>query len=44
MVSAAAGCEGKDLDCDGDIDQIDFGIFQQCYSGEGEPATPGCRD
>jgi len=28
-----AGCEGKDLDSDGDVDQADFGVLQHCYSG-----------
>ncbi len=27
------GCEGYDLDGDGDVDQDDFAIFQRCFSG-----------
>jgi hypothetical protein len=38
------GCEGEDLDKDGDVDQSDYGLFQRCISGEDEPATPGCPD
>jgi hypothetical protein len=31
-----------DYDCDGDIDQSDFGIFQTCITGEGQgPTSPG---
>lgn len=33
-----------DFDTDGDVDQSDFGIFQRCYSGENNPADPGCAD
>ncbi|UCD27580.1 MAG: hypothetical protein JSV03_10730, partial [Planctomycetota bacterium] len=31
-----------DADCDGDIDQDDFAVFQQCYTGAGNsyPSTP----
>jgi hypothetical protein len=32
-------CEDKDLDGDGDVDQDDFGIFQQYYNGENRPAA-----
>ncbi len=31
-----------DLDDDGDVDQEDFGRFQRCYSGIGEPYTTAC--
>ncbi len=31
-----------DFDRDGDVDQEDFGIFQRCYSGEGQPVDPAC--
>lgn len=33
-----------DLDCDGDVDQSDFGTFQACLSGDYEPQTePACQ-
>ena len=32
-----------DLDEDGDIDLDDFGIFNDCYSGPGDPPDPGCE-
>ncbi|UCD27355.1 MAG: hypothetical protein JSV03_09505 [Planctomycetota bacterium] len=32
-----------DLDGDFDVDQEDFGLFQSCYSGSGEPHGPGCE-
>ena len=31
-----------DLDDDGDVDQIDFGRFQACYSGDGQSYGPDC--
>jgi hypothetical protein len=31
-----------DLDGDGDVDQKDFGVFQACLAGSGEPYPPGC--
>ncbi|HOW70179.1 MAG TPA: hypothetical protein PKY77_06205 [Phycisphaerae bacterium] len=31
-----------DADGDGDVDQRDFGSFQQCYTGSAGPAGPGC--
>ena len=34
-----------DSDADGDVDQQDFGHFQMCYSGSGEPQPePSCQD
>ncbi|HOQ85471.1 MAG TPA: hypothetical protein PLQ89_07105 [Phycisphaerae bacterium] len=30
-----------DLDLDGDVDQVDFGLFQRCYTGQGLPQTDG---
>jgi hypothetical protein len=34
-----------DFDGDGDVDQKDFGHFQECYSGSGEEQTdPNCLD
>ena len=41
--SLAAGCEGTDLDTDGDADQEEFAIWQRCYSGDNVPAKPGCE-
>jgi arylsulfatase A-like enzyme len=32
-----------DLDGDDDVDQEDFGKFQRCYTGMGEPPTTGCE-
>jgi hypothetical protein len=33
-----------DLDCDGDVDIDDFGIFQACSTGPAQqPPTPGCE-
>ena len=31
-----------DLDSDGDVDQKDFGLFQECYSGSGMTYRAGC--
>ena len=34
-----------DLDHDGDVDQEDFGLFQACLTGPGEPQQdPACQD
>lgn len=33
-----------DFDGDRDVDQTDFGYFQACYSGSGEPANAGCEE
>ncbi len=33
-----------DFDLDGDVDQVDFGLFQGCYSGSGVGCDPGCRE
>jgi hypothetical protein len=41
-VTASTADVAADLDHDGDVDQSDFGIFQRCYSGEGNPADPNC--
>ncbi len=33
-----------DLDGDGDVDQVDFGLFQVCFTGPGvSPPPPGCE-
>lgn len=38
-------CVPGDFDLDGDVDQEDFGVFQSCYSGSGQPQTaPACAD
>ena len=32
-----------DLDSDGDIDFVDFGVFQRCFTGaDGGPVAPEC--
>jgi hypothetical protein len=34
-----------DMDHDGDVDQVDFGLFQVCYTEPGQSqADPGCED
>ncbi len=33
-----------DFDEDNDVDQSDFGSFQRCYSGQGNPANPDCAN
>jgi len=33
-----------DMDGDGDVDQVDFGLFQHCYSGPNVSVPPGCGD
>jgi len=38
------GHVAADFDDDGDVDQADFGIFQRCYSGEGNPADADCAN
>lgn len=35
-------CADARLDADADVDMDDFGIFQRCYSGEGNVANPAC--
>jgi hypothetical protein len=30
------------MDVDEDVDQDDFGIFQDCFSGPDQPGDPGC--
>lgn len=34
---------GADMNRDGDVDQEDFGAFQQCYTSFAEPLTQDCR-
>jgi hypothetical protein len=33
-----------DFDCDGDVDQDDFGVLQRCYAGSGSSSPAGCTD
>ena len=32
-----------DRDMDGDVDQEDFGLFQECFTGEAPGVAPGCE-
>ena len=32
-----------DMDADNDVDQVDFGAFQSCYSGHGVVYAAGCE-
>lgn len=41
-VSSASGAPG-DCDGDGDIDLVDFGEFQLCFTGSSGVLTPGCE-
>ncbi|HSW45265.1 MAG TPA: serine protease [Phycisphaerae bacterium] len=34
----------SDFDMDGDVDMVDFGHLQRCYSGSGPQADPACFD
>jgi hypothetical protein len=36
------GCARAKLDGDDDVDQVDFGLFQRCLSGENVPRDPNC--
>jgi hypothetical protein len=40
-VSLTITSKPADFDLDGDVDQIDFGLFQRCYTGPGLPQTNG---
>ncbi|MBP7934868.1 MAG: hypothetical protein KA354_09515 [Phycisphaerae bacterium] len=40
-VPVTEACSIADFDGDKDVDQVDLGIYQWCFSGE-TPATPGC--
>jgi len=33
-----------DFDNDGDVDQVDFAIFQRCFSGRNVIAQPNCAN
>lgn len=37
-------CSNADLDSDGDTDQVEFGVWQRCFSGDNLPANPICAD
>jgi hypothetical protein len=44
-----AGCSPEqfgraDADGDNDVDQVDFSLFQRCYSGQNNPANLSCAD
>lgn len=44
---SACGAPRLDLDLDGDVDQVDFGLFQACYTGTVAPLSGGvcgCAD
>lgn len=44
-LTVLAGTPDMDFDNDGDVDQVDFGHLQACYSGIGVPQTdPACAD
>lgn len=40
-IPVSEACKIADFDGDSDVDQVDFGIYQRCFSGE-TPATHGC--
>jgi hypothetical protein len=44
---AVAGCECSvpfaDADADGDVDQLDFAVFQGCFEGEGVAVSGSCE-
>ncbi|GMV98664.1 MAG: hypothetical protein AMXMBFR83_30120 [Phycisphaerae bacterium] len=42
--TVSAGCIDFDLDIDADIDQVDYGIFQGCWSGPVNNFDPGCAN
>ena len=35
------GCDDADLDDDGDVDLLDFIVFQDCFNGPNRPAACG---
>ncbi len=40
--AAGEGCGSADFDGDNDVDQLDFGLLQRCYSGVGRLPEPQC--
>ena len=42
--TTASGDVPGDFDGDQDVDQADFGYFQMCFSGAGNPCTPDCQE
>ena len=42
-LSFVTGSVQGDFDCDGDVDQEDFGHFQACYTGSGVGYEPECE-
>lgn len=44
MLPIPEGCTTFNLDGDNDIDQDDFGIFQRCFSGDGNVPNSTCRE
>lgn len=41
VIPMQAGCGGKDLDCDDDVDLVDFAALQRCLTPSG-PIDPSC--
>ncbi len=40
----AEGCAFGDLDGDGDVDLVDFGVFTRCFTGARGEAGPACSE
>ena len=41
-LSASWGAVSRDLDGDGDVDPVDFGVLRSCWGGPDMPPSPGC--
>jgi Glucodextranase, domain B len=41
-IAVAGGVPNGDFDCDGDLDEIDFAVFQSCFSGAGGGLDDDC--